>query len=334
VGALAAARTVPTSSNPRPDEEAPVRRSHLRLVPPCVALAVLAMIVHMDSSADEPVEPAASAEAPGATGATDDTTSPETGASPERAGAGAPADDLVEAVATTRLLDHGRVELRITVAGPAGPVSLVHRAAFVERGLRVEASSDMSEAAAVVMDAGEQLDGDWSQPTRVVVDDDTVYSQLGPMAEVLGHSPDEWVRARLADVTAAGADNDAMVLALDPLGPLDLLARPVAGLETIDAAATEIRGVPTRHLRATLELQGAGGASPTSFEARLVAAGVGSLPVDVWLDADDVVRRLAIEVEAAGSMTTTFEVLDTGPGDAVQVTPPDPSAVVAVAPGR
>jgi hypothetical protein len=151
VGALAAARTVPTSSNPRPDEEAPVRRSHLRLVPPCVALAVLAMIVHMDSSADEPVEPAASAEAPGATGATDDTTSPETGASPERAGAGAPADDLVEAVATTRLLDHGRVELRITVAGPAGPVSLVHRAAFVERGLRVEASSDMSEAAAVVM---------------------------------------------------------------------------------------------------------------------------------------------------------------------------------------
>ena len=57
--------------------------------------------------------------------------------------------------------------------------------------------------------------------------------------------------------------------------------------ETIDDATTEIRAAPTRHLRATLELQRAGGASPTSFEARLVAAGVGSLPVDVWLDADD-----------------------------------------------
>jgi hypothetical protein len=306
-----------------------VRPLHRRLVPPCVALAALAMIVRMDSSADEPAEPVGAADA---AEPTEPPTSPGTPSEP--GGADGRPDDLVEAAAATRLLDHGRVELRITVAGPAGPVSLVHRAAFVERGLRVEASSDMSEAAAVVMDAGEQLDGDWSQPTRVVVDDDTVYSQLGPMAEVLGHSPDEWVRARLADVTAAGADNDAMVLALDPLGPLDLLARPVADLETIDDATTEIRGAPTRHLRATLELQGAGGASPASFEARLVAAGVGSLPVDVWLDADDVVRKLAIEVDAAGTMTTTFEVLDTGAEDAVLVTPPDPSAVVAVAPER
>jgi hypothetical protein len=144
VGALAAARTVPTSSNPRPDEEAPVRRSHLRLVPPCVALAVLAMIVHMDSSADEPVEPAASAEAPGATGApgaTDDTTSPETGASLDRSSAGAPADDLVVAGASNPRLDHRRVLRRITEAGAGGAGWHVHRAAVGQRRVRGEACS-------------------------------------------------------------------------------------------------------------------------------------------------------------------------------------------------
>lgn len=302
----------------------PCRRTRRRSL--CIAPAALAMIGAMTScsggSADDPP-----------TGGAAGDSADELAADDAAHGDDVVPGDVAHAVTATRAVEAGRVELRITVSGPDGPLSLVHRAAFTDRGIRTEASSDMSEAAAVLADAGQQIDGDWSQPTRVIVDDDTVYSQLGPMAEVLGREPDDWVQARLADVSAAGADNDAMALALDPMGPLDVLSHPVKGIEEVDGSATtEVRGVPARHVRATLDLQAAEAAAPGSFEARLVAAGVDTLPVDVWLDDDGVVRRLSITVDAAGSLTTRFEVYDTGSDAGVEVTAPDPDAVVAVAP--
>ena len=246
---------------------------------------------------------------------------------------GPPAGDLDEtalaaAVGATRAVGQARVELQISVAGPQGPVTLAHRAAFTDGGLRAEAESDMSQAAAALAAAGQELEGDWSHPTGVVIDGDAVYSQLGPMAEALGHEPDDWVRARIADVTAAGAENDALALALDPLGPLDLLYRPVADIDLV--GDDDVRDVPTRHLRATLDLTGAQAAPAASFEARLVAAGVEVLPVDVWLDDTGVVRRLRVSLDEAASMTTTFEVYDVG-GD-VEVTSPAAADVVTLAP--
>ena len=86
------------------------------------------------------------------------------------------------------------------------------------------------------------------------------------MADALGHDPDDWVRARIADVTVAGAENDALALALDPLGPLDLLYRPVGDVTLV--GDDDVRGVRTRHLRATLDLTGARAAPAASFEAR------------------------------------------------------------------
>src|SRR5918998_620294 len=260
-------------------------------------------------------------------------------------------------------------------------------------GVRARAESDMSEVAAALEAAGQQLDGDWSRPAAIVVDGDTVFSQLGPMADALGRSPDDRARARLSDVAgpASVADNDTLALALDPLGPLDLLRRPVVEIRVV--GAEEVRGTPTRHLRAQLDLTGAGagpggdgraagaeahggdvgptgtgagaddaadtaaggngeaatngrsrettgrngvpvnggsGAAPRggvpadppagSFEARLVAAGFASLPVDVWLDGQGAIRRLVVTVEGAGSVTTTFEVFDIG-GDVQLATP-------------
>jgi hypothetical protein len=64
-----------------------------------------------------------------------------------------------------------------------------------------------------------------------------------------------------------------------------------------------------------------------SFEARLVAAGVETLPVDVWLDGDRVVRRLQISLDATGSLTTTFDVFDVGAE--VDVAAPDPADVIS-----
>ena len=304
--------------------------------PLCATLSCLGIIVVMASCAGDPADDDQPTRDPGAAAVPGDAR-----------GAGGPLDDttLAAAVAATRAVQRARVELRVAVAGPSGPVVLVHRAAFTDGGLRARAASDLTEAAAALEAAGRGLDGDWSHPTGVVVDGDVVYSQLGPMAEALGRSPDDWVRARLEDVTAAGAENDALALALDPLGPLDLLYRPVREVGEVAAPAGEeaahlavetaapADGPPpgaTRRLHATLDLTGAQAAPPASFEARLLAAGVDALPVDVWLDGAGRVRRLQVALDVAGSLTTTFDVADLD--GAVEVSPPDPADVVTVAP--
>jgi|SoiMethySBSTD1v2_1073268.scaffolds.fasta_scaffold12320_9 hypothetical protein len=350
--------------------------------PLCVAVSALVMIVVVTACAGDPADddpppdgPPGGAAAAAGPGAADPGDAPPDGTT------------LAAAVAATRTVERARVELQITLAGPAGPVTLLHRASFTDGGLRAEAASDMTQAAAALEAAGQRLDGDWSHPTGVVIDGDVVYSQLGPMADALGRAPDDWVRARLDEVTAAGAENDALALALDPLGPLDLLYRPVRQVsEVADAGEAgeagggigeagddgggdggevgggEVGGgggregggagerragddgggggerdggadrVPTRgtirHLRATLDLTGAQAAPTASFEARLLAAGVDALPVDVWLDGEGRVRRLVVSLDDAGALTTTFVVDDIGADIAIE--PPDPADVVTV----
>jgi hypothetical protein len=280
-----------------------------------------------------------------AAGPPDDADGPAAGPPDLPAGGTTPTGDpgpatLADALASTRAVSSARVELTTTVEGPSGPVVLAHRAAFVDGGLRATAESDMSQVAEALGAAGQRLEGDWSQPARVVIDAGTVYSQLGPMAESLGRSPDEWTRALLADLVGspAVADNDALALALDPLGPLDLLRRPVVEIGEVPggdrrpggAGRGEVRGVATRHLRASLDLVGGteGGPPEGSFEARLAAAGVEALPVDVWLDGDGVVRRMVVAIEAAGEMTTTFEVFEVGEVGEGDVAAPPPGDVL------
>jgi hypothetical protein len=152
---------------------------------------------------------------------------------------------------------------------------------------------------------------------------------------------------------------------LDPLGPLDLLRRPVIEIEEVprrERSAAGDRAPAGRHLRASLDLRGdaargaghegpdagagtdavarsaagdeAGAAdgapAPGSFEARLVAAGFETLPVDVWLGDGGVVRRLVVTVEAADTLTTTFDVYDVGAD--ITIDTPDASEVVSPTP--
>src|SRR4029453_7238156 len=151
-------------------------------------------------------------------------TMPEPTDSPADAPLGA--DTLANALAVTRTVERARIELRTTVVGAGDTLTFVHRGAFEQGGARVQAESDMTEAAATLAAAGQPVAGDWSHPTRMVVDGETVYSQLGPMAEALGREPTDLTSARLMAVMAQGAThNNALALALDPLGPLALLER-------------------------------------------------------------------------------------------------------------
>lgn len=285
----------------------------------CAALLGVTMIMPMTESADDPPRGPAPSPEPGAPGR----------------------DTLANALAATRAVDRARFELRTTVAQQGDELTFVHRGAFDDRGGRVQAEADMTQAAATLEAAGQPLDGDWSQPTRMVVAGETVYSQLGPMAESLGREPTDWTSARLVAVMSQGATgNDTLALALDPLGPLDLLERAVVEIgPAAGDGESSVRGEPAAHFVATLALGGAtpDGATepgPQSFEGRLRAAGVEALPVDVWIDAAGVVRRLVVRLDASmagghggSSLTTTFDLYDVD-GD-IEVEVPDPADVIA-----
>jgi len=259
---------------------------------------------------------------------------------------------LEGALAATQAIVSARIEVQTAYRGMAVPgggdggpddgpddVRMVQRAAFDRRQLRAQAETDMSELAAVVDASDEDVPGDYSTPTRLVIDGETVYAQLGPLADVVGLAPTAWVERDLASFAAQPTDNETAALLLRPLGLLELLRLPVEGVRV--AGGDEVRGEPTTHLSITVDLAPAGGTDrgPAAEGADAIAArfrslGLEQLPVDVWIGTDDqVVRRLqfAIDAEAtgrasAGGLTTRVDVYDID--RPIEVTVPDPADVV------
>lgn len=270
------------------------------------------------------------------------------------------------AVAATRAVPSARVELATLYRGlggvddtPAGArdVRLVQRAAFDRRTGRASAESDMSELAAVVEAADRDVAGDYSRPASVVVDGDTMYAQLGPMAEAIGLEPTTWVERDVADLGDEQLDNETMALLLEPFGMLDLLALPLEAVHVV--GPDEVRGTAATRVEATVDLGRVAARAEAAEDAERSGAGVGDegdpeaeapidpgdaalverfrrlglseLPVELWLDDDRLVRRLAFSVgrhgaaaSSPGTLTTTFDIYDVGtPIDVVIPSGPD-----------
>jgi hypothetical protein len=252
------------------------------------------------------------------------------------------------ALRATREASSGRVELTTAYRnlGPGAPglVHLVQRAVFDRESGRGEAEMDMSELAAVLDDADESVPGDYSRPTRVVIAEDTVYSQVGPLAAEIGLDPATWVTREVASLADEPIDNDTVALLVQPLGMLDLLDLPILNVRPAAEAAGGAGGAgdagDLAQVEVTLDLAPSGTnghAGDETVEARLRGFGLSELTADVALAADGTVRRLAFTIDApasgsgpgsgsaeSGGFTTTFELHDVGePVDVDVPTGPD-----------
>lgn len=252
---------------------------------------------------------------------------------------------ITRALRATREVSSGRVELTTAYRnlGPGAPglVHLVQRAVFDRQSGQGEAEMDMSELAAMLDDADESVPGDYTRPTRVVIAEGAVYSQIGPLAAEVGLDPATWVTRDLASLADEPIDNDTVALLVQPLGMLDLLdlpildVRPSAGAAGGDGADSDLAQVEV-----TLDLAPSGTnghAGDETVEARLRGFGLSELTADVALGADGTVRRLAFTIDApapqagsgsaeSGGFTTTFELHEVG--EPVEVDVPTGSDVI------
>ena len=144
-----------------------------------------------------------------------------------------------------------------------------------------------------------------------------------------------WLRG--ADGISAGAVDFRQFTSGDPREALDALQGIAGDIETL--GSEELRGVETTHYRATLdpaELAEArdreGRSAPPSVVERLTRSGVDDIPVDVWIDADGLIRKLTMALSATQPGTTqsseasiSFELWDYG--EPVEIAVPPASEV-------
>jgi hypothetical protein len=230
---------------------------------------------------------------------------------------GSPAADhrtLARALKNTRAVQSGRLEVAtaLTHLGdqpdppPGGRVIVArYRVAFDRRAQRVAVEADMSAAAGVLADRDAAAGGDVPVVARLVAAGEVVHAQGGPPGAAGGRAPAGWVEIDRAALVDRGPNSDAAALVLDPLGPFRVLDDVTADARAV--GHDEIRGSPVTHLAAN------------------AASGGAAVPVDVWIDADGVIRRMEIRLAGgvgagAGELVTTVELFAVG--RAVDIAPP------------
>lgn len=246
---------------------------------------------------------------------------------------------LAEAGEQTATVDSGRAVLEMSMSlGSMGELSLAVDGVW--SGERSRAGLDF-EGVGGLLEAEGDLDqlGGLGMPLsyEMITDGSTVYlptTLLGGVAIPGVDADTEWVAIEVP--MAAGETN---VLAED-LGVtdgralLDLLADAgaveVVGEDEVDGVAT------TRH---RVEVD------PSALDPEALGGGLGGftgsseltaepMPVEVWIDADGLVRRLrvepVVEAEMLGALRMVFDLTLSDLGEPIEVGVPDPATVTVV----
>ena len=255
-------------------------------------------------------------------------------------------EQLAASASTSAAATSGRFsfDLSFTFAGADEPVALSGEGAFDTASKRTSFSVDMSSLAKLLggfvagfpgADKSELPDFDdpagWK--VEIVQDGDVGYVRL---PAIDGQLPEgkTWVRGTAGDVKAGGLDFKELdsFTQNDPRDVLDALRGLGGDIETV--GSDDLRGVETTHYRALLDpAQLVREATATNADAasvldRLSETGVAEVPLDVWIDGDGLVRKLALDVDVpgatssqGGSVSLAFELWDYGERVAIDVPP-------------
>jgi hypothetical protein len=180
---------------------------------------------------------------------------------------------------------------------------------------------------------GEPLPEGFGGPWEMVADGDTVYLRMPILSMLTG--TDGWVSMSASDL-GASAELGLGAGTYDPSKMLETL-RGVGGEPEV-VGEEAVRGVDTTHYRVEVDLAEALAQVPESQRASVEASleqlgdvGDGTMPIDVWIDADGLPRRLQMDMASAMaqlsddelSMTMTMDFFGYGDDVAIEVPSPD-----------
>ena len=166
-----------------------------------------------------------------------------------------------------------------------------------------------------------------TQEYEVILDGGVAYLRLPELG-----APTPWVRLDLELLAGVeGAEQLAQLGRVDPAEGLTFLRAALEGAQP--KGSEDVRGTPTTRYQVTVDLEAAVAEAPEDsrefLSQQLQRLGTDSLPMDVWVDGDGLVRRQSYTVALPGGaaqpgapddVSFTIEYYDFGA--AVDVTPP------------
>ena len=236
------------------------------------------------------------------------------------AGCGASSDAVPELTSfnqvaqTSSATDTARFDLTLkaTVPGLKNELSFVASGGFDTPAKRAEMKVDLSAIADVVQGLSSQfggkVTGDRGSPSdwklEAIQDGDTIYVNFPLIAKKLPAGK-TWVKGDASTISKANAGQLSQFGPLAGTDPTDVFGVLKAVSGSIEAVGTdELRGVQTNHYRATIDLAKMAALIPEAQRQGLgpiddaaKQAGLDNLPLDIWIDADNQVHKLSIDLD-------------------------------------
>jgi hypothetical protein len=207
--------------------------------------------------------------------------------------------------------DSARFSLEADVKVPVldKKLALSAEGGFDTAAKRSQLSVDLSSVAELLKSFGSGMGGtvtgdlgspeDWK--LEVIQDGDVAYVHFPPLAKEL---PDgkSWVKGDAKTLSSAGGSEMQQFGSLAGTDPRDVFGLLKAVSGSIEAVGMdEIRGVETSHYKATIDTTKVEKLVPEAQRKTLDglgAAGSATIPIDVWIDADQQIRKLSIDLGA------------------------------------
>jgi hypothetical protein len=235
-------------------------------------------------------------------------------------------------------------DMELAFPGADEPLSFSGEGAFDRESERASFAVDMSLFAQLLAgflgafgnatsDDAPDFDDPGAWQIEVIQDGAVSYVRFPAASEKLPEGK-TWIRSDGEGVKVGGFEFSEVeeFAASDPRDFLGMLEAVGGEIETV--GAEELRGAETTHYRATIDpAEYAKTASPEELSklgplADTLQAGAEVVPVDIWLDADGLVRKVAVEVSAedqgqVGSASMSFELWDYGEDVQIDLPPAD-----------